>query len=189
MTTLQTLISSLTDLSNPQAIYSDITTKNVEKVVGNKDTDIRGIEFVYGREFTIELLAGMENIVAAVTASGDLSSAKYLQIQFDRLITGTGQNFSDRFVRKQLDDLVLAGLLPALAAEKLKNLGIVMESKWSQITTEPEPTLEEVDAAVAFEVSNRNILSWVNYVKNGILSNNGNGKSIAELKALIQEYN
>ena len=148
MTTLQTLVSSFSDLSNANAIHEHITSKNIKRVVGNKDVDIRGIEFVYGRDFTIGLLADMENILAAVTASGDTASAKYLKIQFDRLIGGTGQNFSDAMVRKQLDDLVSAGLLPAISAQKLKAIGVKLESQWEQVSTQQEPSLEDVELAI-----------------------------------------
>lgn len=188
MAVLQDIISTYTDLSNPSLIYSDIVTKNIKTIINPNDIDIRRIEDTYGRTFVTNLLTAMDNIVIFIRANVDEVSATYLETQFERLVKGSGQNFSNDKVREQLDQFQSFQLLTPEVVADLKALAVVMESKWSQLTNDLEPTLEQVQIAVENEIAERQRLSWIAYVKNGILANNGNGKTIAELKALLNEY-
>ncbi len=174
MTTLEQLINQFSDLSNDEAVY-------------NGEQSIAAIEKVYGTEFAITLVVTLQAVLDGLIANGDTTTAAYLSIYFDRVTRGIGLNFADDTVQARLDTLV--PYLTQDVVDKLKAMGSIYKSKWEIKTGEPEPTLEEVQAAVTVEINRRAILTWINYVKNGILSNNGNGKSIVELKALIEEYN
>lgn len=187
MTLLQTLVSEITDLSNAETVYNSIVDKTTKVVVYNGEQSIAAIEKIYGTEFAITLVVTLQGVLDGLIAGGDTTTAAYLSIYFDRVTRGIGLNFADDTVQARLDTLV--PYLTQDVVDKLKAMGTLYKSKWEINNGGTEPTLEEVQIAVAAEIENRSILSWVNYVKNGILSNNGNGKSISELKALIAEYN
>lgn len=187
MSVLQDLLSEFTDLSDSTSVYNSIVDKNTRVVVYNGEQSIAAIEKIYGTEFAITLVVTLQAVLDGLIANGDTTTAAYLSIYFDRVTRGIGLNFADDTVQARLDTLVL--YLTQDVVNKLKAMGAVYKSLWEIKTGEPEPTLEEVQAAVIVELNRRATLTWINYVKNGILSNNGNGKSVAELKALIQEYN
>lgn len=107
-----------------------------------------------------------------------------------RMIEDTyGRTFvTNLLTEEQLDWFESQGLLSAEVVTSLRTLNITMESKWSQLTDDADPTLEQVEEAIQNEIVIRQQHSWIDYVKNGILSNYGSGKSIGELKALINEY-
>lgn len=184
MTTLESLVSQFADLSSPELVYSAITENSVKEIVYKGEQSIAAIEKAYGIEFAISLMVTMNTVIAQLN-NIDQNQAQYLDVYFDRLKYGIGLDFSDDAVQNQLTSLT--PLFGADIVNKLKAMGVVYKSKWKQTTNEPTPTLEEVIVAIENENEKRHRIAWIEYVKNGILSNNGNGKTIAELKQLIAE--
>lgn len=184
MTNLQKLVSELENISSAEVVLYRLTIKDIESV-NNTSQSVAAVENLYGQEFSITLIASMSAAIDYFNTN-NLAAANYLKIYFDRFTIGVGLDFSNELVRNQLDMLV--PFLTQDVVDKLKLMGKIVNSKWSLITTDPEPTLEEVAVVVAAEQVKRQIISWVNYVRNGILGNNGNGKSIEELKILIAEF-
>ena len=149
MSILSELISKYTDLSDVDFITHDILDKVIPVVIYDGDQSIAAIEKVYGQQFAISLVVGMKNILAGLRANGtstDIATADYLSIYFDRVTVGSGLNFADQTVQDRLDGLALYLTQPVI--EKLKALGMVKKSKWEITTSEPEPTQEEISAAV-----------------------------------------
>jgi len=182
MSTLSDYIAQLSNLSDFKTIKSNLLDKTKEVIVNDKEQSIAAVENTYGQEFTVGLINGMSTVLNFVP---DVQK-EYLRIYFDRFTKGIGLNFSNPLVRTQLDSL--SPLLGDEVVTKLKALGIILKSQWEILTSEEEPTDEAIQSAIDTEVEKRDIKRWVNYVKNGLLANNGNGKTIQELKALIQEY-
>lgn len=185
MTVLESLIAKRQNLSDPAAILAEMTEKNIKTIVTAGPISIAGVEKVYGVEFTIPLLMGMKEVLTTLRSAGELTQAEYLEVYFDRLKYGAGLDFSDDAVRLKLDSLI--PLFGADTINKLKDLGAVYKSEWEIYGGATEPTLDEVQTAVTNRLAEINKTAWIEYVKNGILSNNGNGKTVAELKQLIAE--
>lgn len=184
---LSQLIAEINDLSDATIVLAALTEKNVRTIVYSGPQSIAAAEAAYGQEFTITLLAAMNQTLEYLNANQQQYMAQYLKVYFDRFTIGTGLDFSDVIISSQLDGMV--SFLTQDVVDKLKALGAVYKSRWELHTNDPEPTLEEVQTAINAELSKRNTKRWSSYVKNGILSNDGNGKSVDELKALIAEYN
>lgn len=187
MTTLQTLISQISNLSDATSVYHELVDKIQKTIVYTGPQSIASIEKTYGSEFAVMLVAGMKAVLAGLRETGtaqNIATADYLSIYFDRVTLGDGLDFSDDSVRLRLD--ILVPYLGQDVVDKLKALGSVMKSKWELNSQDIEPTLAEVQAAVQVELSRRATKEWVSYVK-AILANDGNGKTISELKALIAE--
>jgi len=185
MSILKKLVSEITNLSDANSVLSELTTKNIKQIVYSGPQSIAAVEKAYGSVFTITLIQGMKLILEQLISSGDVIQANYLEIYFDRFKYGVGLDFSDDDVRSKLDSL--APYFGQDVVDKLKALGVNYKSKWEINTDAAEPTLEQVEEALNGEITERNRVIWISYVKDGILSNNGNGKSINELKALIAE--
>ena len=184
--TLRLLVSKQANISDAQTVFDALTNKSITKIFYQGDQSIAAIERAYGPEFVIQLIAGMSTTIAAMQAGStqDQALAAYLSIYFKRLTEGNGLDFSSDNVRTRFDSLV--GVLTQDVVNKLKDLGSIQVSLWEQNSTDPEPSLDDVTEAVIAEQQVRSIRSWVSYVK-AILANDGNGKTIAELKALIAE--
>lgn len=187
MTILSTLVSEIADLSDAEVVLAALTDKNVRVVIYEGPQSIAAAEAAYGAEFTMTVLVGMSQTLDFLNNNGQAPMAQYLKVYFDRFTLGSGLNFADNSVRAQLDSMV--SFLTQDVVDKLKDLGVIYKSRWELHTSDPEPTLEEVQAEIENVLIERHRKDWVAYVKNGILSNDGNGKSIEELKGLIMERN
>lgn len=103
------------------------------------------------------------------------------------LLAGKGIDFSSEVTQAALESLrpVLGDQVDALKAIGIRNISPYQYAGFSGTVTVEEiaaARAELVAAAAAATIGN-----WCDYVR-AILANNGNGKSISELKALIAEY-
>lgn len=147
MTRLETLLATITDLSDAADVLKRITAKAKRVVVYEGLQTISAFTKAYGADDTATLLYTIETALASMRASGDLPTkvfASFVDVYSQKFVQ-TGLDLSDVDVQASLDRLV-----PVIGQEyvdKLKRLGAYYISDCNTAGID-EPTLDEVTTAV-----------------------------------------
>ncbi len=81
-----------------------------------------------------------ETLVVKITEAGMPAMAQSL--------VARGLDFGSPKIQKKLDELAGAGVLPGSLAEKLRSFGVDRRSQWQRISDKPDPSVDDVEAAV-----------------------------------------
>lgn len=185
MTTLELLISQISNLSSSEDVYTELTAKTNKVIIYNGEQSIAAIEKIYGTEFAITLVVTLQAVLDGLIVNGDTTNAAYLSIYFDRVTRGVGLNFADDTVQARLDTLV--PYLTQDVVNKLKAMGSVYKSKWELNSNEPEPTLEEVQSTIQNILNRREAGAYWSRVLAVVNPMLDSGNTATEIKAAAAE--